>query len=185
MSAQPTLETARLTLRPFRPADAPDVQRLAGDRQVAATTLRIPHPYEDGLAEAWIDGLAAAWPDREAVFAVVPKDRTAPVGSVGLEFFPSHRRAEIGYWIGRPFQGRGYATEATEEVARFGFEECGLHRLTANCHAGNRPSAAVLLKLGMRREGVHRGHYLKWGSWIDVESFGLLAGDWRERHKTG
>ena len=54
MSPQPTLTTARLHLRPFRLSDAADVQRVAGDREIAATTLMVPHPYEDGLAEKWI-----------------------------------------------------------------------------------------------------------------------------------
>ena len=51
MTQQPTLTTERLLLRPFTPADAPVVQRLAGDRDIAANTLTIPHPYEDGMAE--------------------------------------------------------------------------------------------------------------------------------------
>ena len=186
MTTQPALETARLILRPFRLSDAGDVQRLAGDRRVAATTLRIPHPYEDGLAEAWIEGLAEAWPDREAVFAVVVRaEGTAPVGSVGLELLPEQARAEIGCWIGRPHWGRGYATEAAEEVVRFGFEELGLHRLTADCHAANRSSSAVLTKLGMQCEGVRRDHFLKWGEWIDVETYGLLRDDWRDRAVAG
>jgi RimJ/RimL family protein N-acetyltransferase len=180
MSSQPTLRTERLLLRPFRLSDAETVRRLAGDREVAATTLRIPHPYRDGLAEAWIRSLADAWPEREAVFAVVPAGgEDSPAGSVGLQRSPEHRRAEIGYWIGRPFQGRGYATEATAEVVRWAFEELCLHRLTANCFAGNAPSSGVLRKLGMEREGIRRQHFEKWGEWIDVELWGLLRADWR------
>jgi ribosomal-protein-alanine N-acetyltransferase len=56
MALQPTLTSDRLLLRPFTLADAPDVQRLAGDRDIASTTLNIPHPYEDGVAETWIGG---------------------------------------------------------------------------------------------------------------------------------
>jgi len=51
---RPTLETERLVLRPFERGDAPRVQQLAGDRAIAATTLKVPDPYEDGLAEKWI-----------------------------------------------------------------------------------------------------------------------------------
>jgi len=54
MKESPTLETTRLILRPFTVADAPDVQRLAGDREIASSTLNVPHPYEDGMAEQWI-----------------------------------------------------------------------------------------------------------------------------------
>ena len=80
MRRQPTLETARLRLRPFRMADADDVQRLAGDRAVADTTLNIPHPYEDGFAEQWI-GNHRDWFERgqQAVFAVILK--ASPAGA--------------------------------------------------------------------------------------------------------
>ena len=54
MPVQPTIETGRLLLRPFSLADCADVQRLAGDREIASTTVRIPHPYEDGMAAQWI-----------------------------------------------------------------------------------------------------------------------------------
>jgi hypothetical protein len=62
---QPTLTTERLILRPFVPADAKAVQRLAGDRAIADTTERIPHPYEDGMAEAWIATHAQQFRERK------------------------------------------------------------------------------------------------------------------------
>ena len=79
------LKTERLTLRPFEVADAKDIQRLAGDRAVADTTTSIPHPYKDGMAEAWIDSqaknLAAG---KEVTFAVALAETGELVGAISL-----------------------------------------------------------------------------------------------------
>ena len=100
---QPTLRTPRLVLRPFRPGDAAAIQRLAGDRTVASTTLNIPHPYPDGLAESWIATHRAAWDagDR-ATFAITTLE-DALRGGIALKLTQRHQRGELGYWIGREY----------------------------------------------------------------------------------
>src|SRR5437870_2908317 len=96
MSEQPTLTTARLILRPFRMEDGSEVQRLAGDRDVAATTLRIPHPYLDGMAEAWLGTLQPRYEKGEAVvFAITRKEDGTFLGAIGLEIAREHERAEL------------------------------------------------------------------------------------------
>ena len=120
--ALPTLATARLVLRPFRLEDAPTVQRLAGVREVAATTLTVPHPYPDGAAEAWIATHAGAWAERKVLtLAVTLREDGALVGAVGLALVMADRRAELGYWIGVPWWNRGFATEASRALVDFGF----------------------------------------------------------------
>src|SRR6476620_2727177 len=74
MSSQPTLETPRLTLRPFVPEDGPTVERLAGAREVAETTLTIPHPYPPGGGAMWIATHASGWESGTTVtFAMVDR----------------------------------------------------------------------------------------------------------------
>src|SRR5687768_2821431 len=115
MSPQPTLSTRRLRLRPFRTEEGPDVKRLAGDPAVAADATAIPYPFEEGMAEAWIASLAPAFEaGTQAVFAVTRREDGALVGAVGLTLDPVNRHAELGYWVGRPYWGGGYATEACE-----------------------------------------------------------------------
>lgn len=176
---QPVLSGPRLVLRPFALTDAADVQRLAGDRAIADMTLNVPHPYPDGAAERWIATAAALYAHgEEARFAIT----TAPdglVGAVGLRIVPRHRHAELGYWIGREFWGRGYATEAARLVVEYGFGELGLHRIVAHHLTRNPASGRVLLKLGMRHEGHAREHVLKWGQFEDLEAYGLLSREYR------
>ena len=169
------LLTPRLRLRPFTLADAPEVQRLAGDFAVADTTLSIPHPYDDGVAEEWIRSLAdeqAA--ERQIVFAITDRATAALLGATGLILRPEHARAELGYWIGQAFWGRGYATEAAGAMLRFGFAALGLHRMYAGHFARNPASGAVLRKLGMRQEGVARGHVRRWERFEDLVQYGIL-----------
>ena len=172
------IATQRLTLRPFTAADAPDVQRLAGAREVAENTLLIPHPYPDGAAEVWIAGHE----ERRDVFSFAIDDGHL-VGAIGLHVDRDHNRAEIGYWIGVPFWGRGYASEAAAAVVRFGFEEQKLNRIFADVFSRNPASARVLEKIGMRHEGKMRQHVRKWNEYIDVECYGLVREEW-ERYST-
>lgn len=172
----PTLTTARLVLRPFESGDAPVVQRLAGAREIADTTLNIPHPYPDGAAEAWIARHAGAWAARQALtLAVVEGDTGHLVGAVGLILAMPDQRAELGYWIGVPWWNRGYATEAAQALVAHGFSVLGLHRVMARHLARNPASGRVMQKLGMEREGVLRGHVLKWGTFEDLVVYAVLA----------
>lgn len=175
MRRQPTLETSRLLLRPFRQADAEDLQRLAGDRAVADTTLNIPHPYEDGMAEKWISNHRDWFERREqVVFAVTSKATGALIGAIGLQVSLEDDRAELGYWIGRPFWNQGFCTEAARALLAFGFQQLGLNRIHA-CHFARNPaSGRVLAKLGMTREGRLRQHVKKWDAFEDIEIYGLL-----------
>ena len=120
MLKQPTLTTERLILRPFNLLDAPAVRRLAGDARIAEMTLNIPHPYEPGMAEAWIDTHVEAFAaGKAATFAIVRRCDEALAGAIGLGIMPEHGRAELGYWVGVRYWQKGYCTEAAREVLRF------------------------------------------------------------------
>jgi [ribosomal protein S5]-alanine N-acetyltransferase len=171
------LDTTRLRLRVYREADIPELVPLIGAREIAATTGRIPHPYSEKDAREF---LATIETDREVRLAVTLRDTGRLIGGVGLRTFDPHDQAELGYWIGVPYWGNGYATEAAREMLRYGFEELKLHRIFANHFSGNPASGRILQKLGMRHEGCQRQHFRKWDQFVDLELYGLLREEWQE-----
>lgn len=176
----PTLETARLRLRPYELADAAELQRLAGDPAVAATTQHIPHPYPDGAAAEWIATHAARWAAHEGlVFAITLKGTGELLGSIGLVIDEKHEKAELGYWVGVPHWNRGYTTEAVRAMLDCGFATLGLHRIQASHFATNPASGRVMEKAGLRREGFSPGAVRKGGSFRDLVLHGLLRADWQ------
>lgn len=175
MKQQPTLTTARLTLRPFTLADAPAVQELAGAYEVALNTLTIPHPYPEGGAEQWIGGHQEEFDNDRSVHFAIDDGRVAGVMSLMLR---EDQKAELGYWIAVQAWGRGYATEAGEAVLRYGFEERGLVRVYASYFARNPASARVMQKLGMVYEGTLRRHVRKWNEDLDMGYYGILREEW-------
>ncbi len=116
MEPRPTLETQRLILRPFTIEDAPVMQRLAGAREIAAMTLTIPHPYEGGMAEQWISSHQEKYEKGEVNFAIVIREEMLLCGAIGLGVNKMHVNAELGYWVGVPYWGRGYCTEAAKMI---------------------------------------------------------------------
>ncbi len=174
----PRLETARLRLRAFRLADAAEVQRLAGDPQVADGTL-LPHPYEGGMARAWIWDQAFEYMEGVAInFAIERSDDAALVGAIGLEIDRVGACAKLGYWLGRAYWGRGYATEAARAVVGYGFAVLELERIGAPCLRWNAASARVLEKIGFTQEGSRRSYIAARGREDTVDTHGVLRWEW-------
>jgi GrpB-like predicted nucleotidyltransferase (UPF0157 family)/predicted acetyltransferase len=145
-----TLITKRLLLRPFNMDDAPMVQQLAGDKAIADGTYYIPHPYEDGMAEQWITNHRTACEKMDqAVFAITVKENRQLIGAVGLFLNIKKLESELGYWIGKPFWGHGYATEAARAMIKYGFKEFYLRNIYSDCFRWNAASLKVIKKLGM------------------------------------
>jgi len=179
---QPALITDRLTLRPFRLDDAWDVERLAGAREIADTTLNIPHPYPVGAATAWIESHSPAWAEgTNATFAIVETKSGKLVGAISLMIERQHRRAELGYWIARDLWNNGYATEASRKLLDFGFEFLGMHRIEARHFVRNPASGQVMQKLGMQNEGVERDWAIKWDRFETLAVYSILEAEWRGR----
>jgi RimJ/RimL family protein N-acetyltransferase len=182
----PTLETERLLLRPFVIEDAPDVQRLAGDRAIADTTLNIPHPYEDGVAEDWISTHQEAFAKNQGVtFAVTRKPNGSLVGAISLMDIIKGHKAELGYWIAKPYWSQGLCTEAGHAILRYAFTELGLGRLHAGHISRNPASGQVMLKLGMQHEGTQRQHVRRWGLSDNLELYGIMKEEWDETPSGG
>jgi len=132
LKERPAIETERLLIRPFELSDAKDVQCLAGDRAIANTTLNITHPYEDGMAEEWISAHQPMFEAGElSNFAIVLKTTDRLIGAIGLSIVPRFERAELKYWIGRPYWKNGYCTEPGRAVIRYGFSVLNLNRIHA------------------------------------------------------
>ncbi len=176
---QPVIETERLTLRPFHLSDAKRVQELAGDVKIAETTLNIPHPYEDGMAEAWIGTHKDSLVDGKSItYAITEKNTGALVGAISLMGMNNiHRKAELGYWIGVPYWNKGYCTEAARVFVELGFKELNLNRIYALAFATNKGSWSVMEKTGMIYEGTRREDVVKDGIPQDLKSYGILRKD--------
>ncbi len=140
------MRSPRLTYRLIDPRDASRISVLAGDWDIARMTARIPHPYSLVDADQWIASIGSD----EFVRAVEHNGEL--IGAVGY-IQRDREQAEIGYWIGKPWWGNGYATEAAKALVEHCFGEAGFQRLTCGHFIDNSASARVIRKLGFRRVG--------------------------------
>lgn len=165
-------------------SDADSVQRLAGDRAIADKVLNIPHPYKDGVAEEWIATHQPGFDAGElANFAIVLGAENELIGAIGLTIVPRFNRAVLGYWIGTPYWGMGYCTEAARAILEYGFSKLKLNRIHASHMSRNPASGNVMRKLGMTHEGRARQHAKKWDVFEDLELYGILRDEWIRSEK--
>ena len=156
----------------FSETDIAELVPLIGAREIAATTLRIPHPYLEKDAREFLASPRQTAGELRLVIRLRSDGRLC--GGVGLHPEPLHHRAELGYWIGVPYWGNGYAAEAARAVVEYGFERLDLNRIFATHFRQNLASGKVLRKIGMRHEGCMRQAVMKWGEFVDLELYSIL-----------
>lgn len=176
----PTLATERLLLRRFELADAPAVQTLASDARLAAYTLNLPHPYPEGGALEFINGTHERSARGIAIeLALTLKTDTSVIGCISLRPKLHNLSAEIGYWVGVPYWGQGYMTEAARRVIQYAFEVLELNRIYATYLTDNAASGRVMQKAGMTHEGTMRQHIQRNGVFHDFAYYAILRSEWK------
>lgn len=147
---QPELLTPQLKLRPFKIEDSATIESLAGNVKVARMTLNVPHPYRPGMAKDWISNHKEGWNSKSHInYAVTINTSSALIGSISL-VKSNETTADLGYWIGEPYWGTGYCTEAARRLIEFSFDALGYKTITARHLSHNAASGRVMLKAGMK-----------------------------------
>jgi RimJ/RimL family protein N-acetyltransferase len=166
----------QIHLSEIRPADKGAFLEHLKEKEIYNRTLRIPYPYTEAHAKEWLarveksteqHGQPVNWAIRIAADFLI-----GGIGFDGLDIGKSHR-AEIGYWLAKPYWGRGIITAVVKAACEFAFKEWGLVKITAHVFAFNLASARVLEKCGFEQEGYLRNHFQKDGHLLDVRLYGL------------
>lgn len=152
------------------------------EKQIYDQTLAIPYPYTEADADWWINnsiectkrqgGRSVNWALRRSQDNYL----IGGIGFLGFNIGESHR-AELGYWLAKPYWNKGIMTAAVKAASNYGFKEFGLIRITANVFSSNLGSARVLEKAGFKCEGTLRSHYKKDGEIRDGKLYALLKQD--------
>ena len=168
----PVLATARLVLRAPRRSDVKAIASFANDRRIAANTARIPHPYGIEDAEQFI----AAVNKREGEACFVIMLECAPIGVCSVDL--REDGPEVGYWLGVPYWGRGFATEAVRALIDHAFGDLEHETLISSARVTNPASRRVLEKCGFQWTGVRLSRIRAINSAAPIDRFRLDRGLW-------
>ena len=168
----PVLATARLVLRAPRRSDVKAIASFANDRRIAANTARIPHPYGIEDAEQFI----AAVNKREGEACFVIMLECAPIGVCSVDL--REDGPEVGYWLGVPYWGRGFATEAVRALIDHAFGDLEHETLISGARVTNPASRRVLEKCGFQWTGVRLSRIRAINSAAPIDRFRLDRGLW-------
>lgn len=179
--ALPTLKGKLVNLRQPRRSDAESITLHANDHRIAKYLPVLPHPYTVADARGYINRTFRLARNDTAYFFGIEHPQTGDIiGGVGLNSINRpDRNAEVGYWIGRKFWGKGYAGEALGLMLGYSFDELRLVRIHAVVHSSNKASIRILERLHFRREGTWRKANRMNNLWHDVFSYGILKNEFR------
>lgn len=174
-----TMQTQRLVLRKITLEDAPRVQELVSVPEVAAGTIAIPYPYPDGGAEVWILSMIGHEKNSLSRSWAIDFGKEL-VGAISLSVDEENMIAEIHYWLGVPYWGKGIMSEAGLAVVKYGFEELGLEKIYGRYFVSNPASGRVLQKIGMTYEGHLRKHVMKGRISRDLMQYSIIKSEFEK-----
>ena len=162
-------------IRQWRPEDKSALAAMLNNKNIQ-NNLRdgLPYPYTVNDAEEYITAMRSA--DQTKTFAFAITADGAPVGSIGVFRRENihFRTAEMGYYIGEPYWGRGFGTSAVRQACEYVFEHTDIIRIFAEPFAYNAASCRVLEKAGFQLEGVLHSNAVKNGSVLDMKLYALV-----------
>lgn len=170
----PVLVTERLVLRPPHDDDLPDLVEFANNRRVADMLARMPYPYGEAEGRAFL-ALSRSGRSADTVYALALGENGAFVGCAGLN--RTERGLVLGYWVGQPYWGRGYATEAAHALVDLAFRATCIETLEVSCRVTNPASRRVIHKCGFQYVGQGMVTSLAAGQ-IAVERYQLDRRTW-------
>ena len=168
------LRTERLVMRPPNEGDIPALAALADNRAIAEMVARMPHPYGEAEAKAFLT-MTRRKPATDTVYAISLADSGAFIGCAGLN--PAELGLELGYWVGAPYWGRGYATEAAHALVDLAFRATNVEALHVSCRVTNPASRRVIHKCGFQYAGQGMVRSLAAGQ-MAVERYRLDRKTW-------
>lgn len=164
-----------IKIRRWKSEDKSDLAKALNNKNIL-NNLRdgVPYPYTENDAEDFISAMLSADPDKTFAFAITLEDKA--VGSIGIfrQENIHYRTAELGYYIGEEYWGRGYMTEAVKQACSFVFENTDIIRIYAEPFAYNTGSCRVLEKAGFVYEGTLRSNAYKNGNVVDMKMYALV-----------
>jgi len=120
-------------------------------------------------------------PNDLASFVIVLPQEDVAIGMIGLRWSAlPHHAAELSMWLGKPYWGQGYGTDAIRVLLRYAFRELGLHKIFLRVLVSNTRAIRCYEKCGFKREGLHRQELYVGGQWHDLIYMGLLASEYQE-----
>lgn len=164
-----------IKIRRWKIEDKSDLAKALNNKNIL-NNLRdgVPYPYTENDAEDFISAMLSADPDKTFAFAITLEDKA--IGSIGIfrQENIHYRTAELGYYIGEEYWGRGYMTEAVKQACGFVFENTDIIRIYAEPFAYNTGSCRVLEKAGFVYEGTLRSNAYKNGNVVDMKMYALV-----------
>ena len=157
------------------------MQLYCSDFKIAKTT-HIAHPYPCGTANRWIATHPAQRALSASYYYAIANAKDEVIGSVSVLFYKEHSRAEIGYWVGVPFWGKGICTQAVCAIIRAVFMHTDVNKICAMYLSNNPASGRVLQKAGMHQEGHFAQHVVQYAEVLDQIYCAILRGKWEETH---
>jgi ribosomal-protein-alanine N-acetyltransferase len=182
MTIDNLLEGERVILRPLVASDAPAIYRHLQDKAIVRWTSNIPWPYKKAHSVSFIKNSKEMRKTMKGFnFGVVPKGETEVVGIVGLmKYDAANKKAELGYWLAKPYWGRGIMTESAGLAVDFAFSKLKCHRVYVRAFKANIASNKIIQKLGFKFEGIDREADYRFGKWQDTVRYGLLRKEYKK-----